>query len=196
MASFSIHLAVAKRYLDKWQINNESEFYRGAVAPDFTDDKRKAHYSGTYTDELKNNLANKVRLNEYLKSNIVNNDYEVGVFLHLVTDYLFFNSFFDEETINRYGFKEFFRNMYYSYDLIGEEVIEKYEIGDIIESMPELKVNIEVKRKQELATTEGLENLLPMEKLGNFIEYVSDVDLAHYISCISEADRNILPENL
>ncbi|MBP3630288.1 MAG: hypothetical protein J6J23_02240 [Clostridia bacterium] len=194
MASFSIHLAVAKRYLDKWQINDEMAFYKGAIAPDFTDDKRKAHYSGTYTDELKNNLANKVRLNEYLKTNVVDSEYKIGVFLHLVTDYLFFNSFFDEETINRFGFKEFFRNMYYSYDLVGEEIIEKYEIGDVIESMPELQANIEVRRKQELSTTVGLENLLPMDKLDKFIEYVSSIDLAHYINCIAEADMNVMPE--
>ena len=84
--------------------------------------------------------------------------------------------------------------MYYSYDLVGEEIIEKYEIGDVIESMPELQANIEVRRKQELSTTVGLENLLPMDKLDKFIEYVSSIDLAHYINCIAEADMNVMPE--
>ncbi len=195
MASFSIHLAVAKRYLDKWQINDEMAFYKGAIAPDFTADKRKSHYSGMYNDDLRNNLANKVRLNEYLKENVVDSEYKIGVFLHLVTDYLFFNNFFDESIINRFRFQEFFKNVYYSYDLIGEELIERYELGEVIESMPELAENIENKRKQVLQSTDGLENLLPIDRLNQFIEYVSDVDLAHYINMISEANDNIMPED-
>ena len=192
MASFSIHLAVAKRYLEKWQIEDEMAFYRGVVAPDLTDNKYKSHYSGTYTDDLRNNLANKVRLNEYLKCNEVNNEYEIGVFLHLVTDYMFYNGFFDKGTTDRFTFKDFFKNLYYSYDIVAEDLIENYEI-DVIHEMPELEEVIVNKRKQELESIEGLENLLPMERLEQFIEEVSSVDLSKYLLDILEADSNVFP---
>ena len=75
-------------------------------------------------------------------------------------------------------------------------MIERYELGEVIESMPELSESIENKRNQVLQSTDGLENLLPTDRLVQFIEYVSDIDLAHYINTIAEANCNIMPENL
>lgn len=51
MPSFNIHLAVAKRYLDKHNdIKNTLDFYKGSIAPDLTNDKYKTHYTVPRSD--------------------------------------------------------------------------------------------------------------------------------------------------
>ena len=54
MASFNIHLAVGKRYIEKTKaIKDEKEFYKGIIEPDLVSDKAVSHYTGI---KDKNNL--------------------------------------------------------------------------------------------------------------------------------------------
>ena len=92
MPGFNIHLAIGKRYIEKQKniIKNENSFYNGLVAPDLVTDKKVSHYTAeTNTSNLEKYLQGKVRLDLYLKDNKVETDFEKGVFLHLLTDYLF-----------------------------------------------------------------------------------------------------------
>lgn len=104
MASFDIHLAIGKSYILKNRnIINEEEFYKGIIAPDLVINKEKSHYSGKQNKEdLLDYLANKVQLFLYLKNNNINTDYDKGIFLHLITDYLFFNDFFFIRLFKKY----------------------------------------------------------------------------------------------
>lgn len=101
MASFNIHLAVGKRYLEKTNIiKNEKDFYKGIIEPDLVSDKKTTHYTGTNDkSDLLKYLSLKVQLKEYLKNESTDSDYQKGVFLHLITDYLFFNTFFDNRLL-------------------------------------------------------------------------------------------------
>ena len=83
MASFSIHLAIGKRYLEKNKIENEKDFLLGVIDPDLAQDKRKSHYTGsTDTTNLEYFLSEKVLLNRYLETNNIDNNYDLGIFLH------------------------------------------------------------------------------------------------------------------
>lgn len=180
MPGFNIHLSVAKRYAEKHnEIKNLDDFYKGALAPDLVENKKVSHYT---TLEDKNNLVkhleNKVSLENYLKSSSVKPDYEKGVFLHLITDYLFFNKFFEKEYLKNVSFNEFWNDLYYSYDETNEYLVKKYGIDyNSISSKVTDNVN-KNKASRNLSTSN--KNILDISKLDRFIEEVSDVSLKEY----------------
>ena len=94
MASLALHLLVAEEYLKFHKIDNVDDFIKGVFAPDMTDDKVASHFSiykkdMSYTDLLKN----KVDLTQYVKNYDIETDFRKGEFLHLFTDYVFYNQY-------------------------------------------------------------------------------------------------------
>lgn len=110
MPGFVIHIAIGQEYLKKHKMKYSKEFIEGTIAPDFTDDKTKTHYgkSPRYT-----NLKN------FLDNNKIDNDYNNGIFLHLITDYLFYNYYITK--IGKDG-------LYNDYDLTNKDIIQKYDV--------------------------------------------------------------------
>ena len=111
MAGYVIHLAIGEEYIRRYKndIKDKDEFLRGIVAPDKTNDNRKAHYGEKdLFESLKNFLEqNKEQLD---------NDYTKGYFLHLFTDYIFYGQYFS-------------RGHYYEdYDRTNKAIIEKYNV--------------------------------------------------------------------
>lgn len=193
MAGFYIHLAIAKKYAEKNNIKDIESLYKGTVAPDLVKDKRISHYSGKQdSTQLIDYLANKVLLYEYLKGHKVDNDYELGVFLHLVTDYLFFNDLIDKSYLSSILYEDFCKDLYTSYDMTNDYLIEKYAIdfGDLKEVLEE---NIKNNKKDKRTEDSRGHNILPIEKLDAFIERVSSIDLQKYEKNLREAKENILP---
>ena len=84
MPGFVVHIAIAQEYLKKHRKAFSQDFILGSIEPDFSSDKSLSHYgkSPAYT-----NLSN------FLKNTQPNSDFEQGYFLHLVTDYLFYNHY-------------------------------------------------------------------------------------------------------
>lgn len=193
MAGFHIHLAIAKRYAEKNHLRDTKELYRGTVAPDLVEDKSISHYSGKQDNtKLIDYLENKVRVYEYLKSHVVDNDYEVGVFLHLVTDYLFFNNLISKDYLRHVTYGDFCKDLYTSYDVTNDFLMEKYQI-DFGELKEVLESNIK-KSKKDKKTENSVGNVIfSKEQLADFIEYVSDLDLKQYEEKIRNAKSNILP---
>ena len=194
MASFNIHLAVGKRYIEKTKIiKDEKEFYKGIIEPDLVNDKKISHYTGIQDkNDLFSYLSQKVQLNEYLKNESINSDYQKGVFLHLITDYLFFNNFFDYNYLSKISYSEFCKDLYYSYDITNDYLEEKYKI-DYTEFLNQIKNNIEKDKKEKNTFNEIRINILPLDNLDNFIEYVSNINLEEYKNKIIKNDKNILP---
>ena len=94
MAGYVIHLAVAKEYLRNFRIKDEKEFLRGISAPDLLShgDKTTTHYS--------EHGGSGVNLKEFLKHNSISTEYMQGYFLHLVTDYLFYDGYKSKPSSN------------------------------------------------------------------------------------------------
>ena len=180
MASFNIHLSVTKRYMDKNNIDDKDEFIRGSIAPDLAKDDNKSHYSG-YRDktDIISALKNKVLLDKYLEENSIESSYDKGIFLHLITDNLFFTDFFDEEYLLKTGYKNFCKDLYYSYDISNQYLEEKYEIyyGKYRE---QIENNIKKDNTEKEMEYINRTNILPYEKLDNFIEIVSNINLEEY----------------
>ena len=139
MPGYVVHIAIAQEYLKKHNMKYSKDFIMGSVAPDFTNDKSKTHYgkSPAYT-----NLKN------FLLKNNIDTDYKKGLFLHLVTDYLFYN---------KYITKVEKPQIYNDYDYTNKEIIEKaLEIMNI-NSVDIFSVQIE-ECKLSIMTKEKINN--------------------------------------
>ena len=182
MPGFNIHLAIGKRYIEKQKniIKNENSFYNGLVAPDLVTDKKVSHYTAeTNTSNLEKYLQGKVRLDLYLKENKVETDFEKGVFLHLFTDYLFFNQFFKKEYIKNITYQDFVRDLYYSYEMTNEYLNKKYNIDFSIFG-DRLEKNIRKNKKEKKLEDSDLKEkkLIFSEKdLDEFIEKISSINI-------------------
>ena len=195
MASFNIHLAIGKRYLEKNKLGiDEKKFYRGIVDPDLVPNKKISHYT-SFNDKmyLLEYLSHKVELKNYLDNEYDASDYQKGIFLHLITDYLFFNNFFDCEYLKNVDYFEFCRDLYYSYSLINEYLDNKYGIN-YKDFGSELEDNIALNKQSKKADSQIGKNILPVEKVDAFIEYVSDIDLEKYSCKIIENGGNVFPD--
>ncbi len=194
MASFSIHLAIGKRYFEKSKIiTNEKEFFRGIIDPDLVEDKKISHYTGIQDKtDLSNYLLNKVLLYRFLLNEKIDTDYQKGVFLHLISDYLFFNTFFDKDYLLHISYSDFCKDLYYSYDITNDYLERKYNIS-YTDFLDKIKDNIRKDQKEKNVSSEIRTNILPFSKLDNFIEYVSNINLHDYSEKIIKNKENVLP---
>lgn len=181
MPSFHIHLAISNKFAEKNVIADRAAFFRGTMDPDMVGDKAISHY--TLSDDHSNlcrYLKQKVCLREYLRRNNIDSDYQKAVFLHLVTDYLFFTRFFDQEYIQKISYQDFVRDLYYSYNATNDYLIKKYNLN-FGEYEKKIAENIEFYRsKRKVDGAEQRTNILPYDRLDTFIEKISAIDLQEY----------------
>jgi hypothetical protein len=181
MASFSIHLAIGKRFIGKNNlIKDEKEFYKGIIAPDLSLNKNESHYT-KFTDKsnLELYLSKRIGLYDYINTTNIDNDYEYGVFLHLITDYIFFTSFFDKEYIKNTNINNFNNDLYHSYDNTDKYVNTKYNI-DYTYIKKDIEEAISRARKNKNTTYSNGNDIIPFDKLDTFIEDVSNINLEEY----------------
>ncbi len=148
MAGYVIHLAIAEEYLRKHKDIKEDyeEFIKGVIYPDSVTDKSLTHYG------IK---SSKVILKDFLQDNEINNSYMRGYFLHLITDYLFYNKYLEK----------FSKDIYNDYDILNKRLIEKYNVV-----LPE---NIQ----NNVFYKEGETKILTMELAIKIIDEISDLNL-------------------
>ena len=148
MPSFLIHLAVAKKYLEHHAEENAKEFYRGVIEPDLRD-KSTSHF-GEYSSVPD--------LNRYYNEVGLNSSFSRGYFLHLVTDYLFYNKFL----------KTFSKEIYQDYDKINRRLMEEYniDISDVV--------------REKIQFLEGKPQILNFDEVCKFINTVGMVELESY----------------
>lgn len=148
MAGYVIHLAVAEEYLRKHKSKTEKydEFIDGVIYPDSVTDKSETHYG------VKSSKSN---LYDFLIDKNIDTSFNRGYFLHLLTDYLFYNHYID--TISN--------DIYNDYDILNKYLIEKYNI-----IIPE-----EV--KPFVFFKEGELGILSKEIVEKLIEDISNMDI-------------------
>ena len=182
MPSLDIHIAIARKYLTKYgDIKDESAFIKGNLDPDLMEDRMASHYT---KKNNKNNLSeilkNKIGLKEYLNDKNIINDYEKGYFLHLVSDFMFYNFFFDKNYIKRTNYTDFKKDLYYSYNIIHDYLINKYDISYYpFEKEVEKRIadsQIDVNYDEEKKT-----NIIPYKELDKFINKILEKDVCTYI---------------
>lgn len=145
MPGYVIHLAIGKEYLKRNKVNDESEFLRGIIMPDLLD-KKSSHFG---------EASSNPDFSEFLKLNSLDSDYNKGYYLHLITDYLFYNKYL----------KEFSEDIYEDYNKLNSFLVEKYGI----EIPPELQGVVKF--------SEGEPRILRRESICGFIEAISKINL-------------------
>ena len=160
MAGYVIHLAVAELYIKKHpeDIKSYKEFIKGVIAPDDVLDKSITHYGPK---------SSKVNLKAYLKENDIRSSYAKGYFLHLVTDYIFYNKFI-----------EYFSNdIYNDYDILNKKIIEKFNV----------KIPDNIKNK--VFYKEGKTIILKIDKTVEFIENITNYRLEDIKKQVLDNDK-------
>jgi len=185
MACATIHLAITKKYLEKHKDLNYEKVIAGTLYPDATEDNNKSHYTDTKrgNDNI-SHVRGKVNLYAFLKEHKSLNDFELGWFLHLVTDYLFFLECFTEEYLLNNSYEVFCKDLYFAYDHLNLYLSEKYHITE----------NDYKDYPSEYYPGKTYEdNILPKEMIDEFIIKVSSIDLDKYIKKIEKYQSNIKP---
>jgi hypothetical protein len=195
MPSFQMHLAVAKLYTqkNKGEITNELDFFNGSVAPDLTDNKMKTHYSlAPMGDELLPNIKNKVDITQLFKLPL-DNDFEKGVFLHLLTDYIFYNYYFSREFLSATTHEKFSKDLYASYDHTTEWLESTYDTADLptsyTQQMKQSIIDLQTGRPEILVTGENI--LDDTGRLSRFIDFAASLNLKNIKESQSLGNVNI-----
>lgn len=178
MPGIHIHLAIAKEYLKHHpEIKNEEAFYEGSIAPDFTEDKKESHYTKeTSNEDLINYLNNKVHIFPFLQTTNVKTDYNKGLFLHLITDKLFFTKFLDQNYLKSVTYSEYINDLYYSYECTNPVIINHYQLP-MEKYEQRIEENINKMKKVRGIVEKQKNNILEIDKLIKFINEISLIDL-------------------
>lgn len=157
MASTIIHLAVAKELENKLNIKNKYDYYLGSIAPDLSkqigESKIESHFlKNTYKESVPN-----INLFTSKYKDFKDNSFDLGYYIHLYTDKLWFENFMDEiafqnsvklldgtilEVKNR---DEIQQLIYSDYTNINIELIDEYnlDLSLFYEEFKEPKTKIE-----------------------------------------------------
>ena len=126
--------------------------------------------------------------------NKVETDYEKGVFLHLATDFIFYQEFLSDEYLAGVDYDGMIQDLYYSYRISNPYLEEKYNIHALnLDDVMNQNIKQTLKR-MNVDNSNGF-NLLPEEKMDNFINKMSKLDLNSYIEKIKNEDKNVFPDN-
>lgn len=138
MSSIMIHLAIAKKVKEHFNIRKEKDYYLGAIAPDISrqigESKEKSHFLINTTDNIPN-------ITLFIKRypTFKYNSFNLGYYTHLMTDKLWIEKFIpnliQDNTIKLLNGSilsanpEEIENMLYSdYTNINRQIIDEYEM--------------------------------------------------------------------
>lgn len=92
MASAIIHLAVAKTLEKYLHIENKRDYYLGSIAPDISKQIGQTKQKSHFLINTKENIPNIDLFTEKYKD-FKNNSFDLGYFIHLYTDKIWFKTF-------------------------------------------------------------------------------------------------------
>ena len=160
MASLILHQIIGEKYCCLNNISNKPKFLEGNIAPDILPNKDERHYKApaenmfSYLDAAKD----RVNLTSFCKASTIDTDYKLGYFLHLVTDYIFYNLLIIDNT----KFKQFCNApynessalMYKEYDRVAYYLLQQYPQTDISKLPPKatntLNENLQILNEKDL----------------------------------------------
>lgn len=151
MQEFIIHLAIGKLYAQKNPIENWKAFENGIIMPDL---RGNSNYGTTVEPDL----------SKFLQTNLLTNEYNMGFFITLVANKLFYSVFL----------KELPEGIEDDIDILNKFLIEKYEI-----EVPE-------KVKDQVVIKEGELKIIDKESIVEFIEAVSNLTVREVFKFIRE----------
>ena len=192
MPCTTIHLAIAKEYCKLHPEENYKDFCLGSNLPDTTTKKIRTHY-GTCIKDAKRYVdyaRNKVDLNTAIKFVDLNNAINIGIFMHLICDYAFYNDLNlrkDKKLVYSILPKDASKLSTEDYNVLTNKIVEKYGI-DLNEMPPNLMVYIIPPIRDELI-------FFDEEEIYKFIERMSKIKLEKVYKDIQNGKIDFYPIN-
>lgn len=201
MASAIIHLAVAKTLEQYLNIENPRDYYLGSIAPDIAkqigESKQRSHFLINSRDDIPN-----IELFTSKYPNFKENSFDLGYFIHLYTDKIWFSRFTSQIYSGNYiklldgtvitsSPEEIMKIVYQDYTNLNIQLLDEYkmDLSLFYEEFIVPNTNIEEIPKEKL-------NIL-IDKMGLIIEnskeekpYTFDIFLV--LQFIDEASQEIL----
>ena len=199
MASSVIHMCVASE-VNKYLKKDNKGILIGSIAPDISKHINETKEYSHFLDNVDNDIPNIDRfLNKY--KNYLNDDFVMGYYIHLYTDYLWFKYFIpnfikkdfiytlDNKKVNLSD-KEKLEYVYNDYTNLNIKLLDEYEMDLSIfyEDIPNFKYIIEEIPMDKLQliidkagliiknTKESKSYIFDIEEINKFIEFcVSDI---------------------
>lgn len=147
MASYTIHLAAAKIYLDRYAEENTEDFLKGVIAPDLYK-KPESHYG---------EATSASGLEKFQHCAGLATSFSRGYYFHLKTDLLFYNEFLEKHS--------FSNEIYHDYDCLNQAIIGRYHLN----ILPEIKPLIGFSKQTP--------QILREDELFHFIDFVGNLAL-------------------
>ncbi len=182
MACLAMHLAIAKKYLEYNQNENPDNIIRGSFLPDVAEDKVISHYGKKIKiNSIKDMLYSKVDMIKCANSTNLEDSLSRGVFLHLLTDFLFYN-FVYSKGIDDISPSEIGKLMYKDYDFVTKYIIENYKID-----IPKEIAQIVISKEGALSET-----FFTIKEIDKFIQILSRFNLDTCKTLIMKDCRSFL----
>ena len=164
MAGYVIHLAIGEEYIKNYpnEIKDYNNFIEGIIYPDSVKDKSLTHCGPK---------SSMVNLKKFFTDRDINNDFDKGYFLHLVTDYLFYNKFL------KFFSKKY---IYNDYDILNKDLEDIFQ------------VKIPSKLKDNVFYKLGETKILNLEETINFIKETAKYNLNDIKESVLNDDENWL----
>ena len=161
MAGYIIHLSIGEEYIRQHpnEIKNYDEFIEGIMYPDSVKEKYLTHCGPK---------SSNVHLDEFFEKRDIKTDFEKGYFLHLITDYLFYNKFL-------HVFNKFI--VHNDYDLTNRQIEDEF------------KVKVPDKIKPNVFYKEGIPQILNVDKTKDFVRSTAKLDLETTKQSILNGDK-------
>ncbi|MCL2770901.1 MAG: hypothetical protein FWD89_01155 [Firmicutes bacterium] len=190
MADVWPHLLIAKRFIEKnpGKIADEQAFYDGSLYPDTVnwEEKDITHFGkrGERTDMLKRHLE-KVGVEDFLKKHSLDSDFNKGWYLHLITDYEFYNNLIDNDYLKSItDISVFSTDRIYSLRYHTDTLRDKYDTLTILKKSSLEQKQLELLKEWDAADLKRFGKdgpqgklLYTLEELEAFIERMSDTNI-------------------
>ena len=197
MASIVIHMCVASEINKKIKVKNYDDFLLGSIAPDIS---KVVGWSRDLSHFINRNINNYPDVNSFLNKYKINNEFLLGYYVHLYTDYLWFKDFIKNINYNGlitlidgtkvdYDSKTFMKYIYNDYTNLNIKLIDEYNLDLSLFSNPINIPNvymdeIPIEKLQELLDSASLiienskehkEYLFDIYEIKKFIDYSVDI---------------------
>ena len=138
MASAIIHLAVAKELEKYLNVKNKYDYYLGTIAPDLAKQIGRTKHESHFIYNTRENIPNIKKFTDKYKY-FYKNDFELGYYIHLYTDKIWFNEFINslayhtsvkllDGTIINTTEKEISKMIYQDYTSLNIQIIYYYNL--------------------------------------------------------------------
>ena len=167
MACSALHLLIAEEYCKRHGIEQVDTFLTGAILPDIQQDKVSSHYGvKKRPTSVKEALEYKIDIVKCVESIDFNKDSDRSVFLHLLTDYIYYNYLY-KESLEVSNMAKLIKDIDNDAGVMTNEILAKYSFN-----IPEEFNYLLVPKRNN-----GSYVLFPEDKVDNFVEVLSTMDL-------------------